>query len=86
MDEFLSVGRITGYHGLKGELKLLPYGGLDEFEWARVFLLIEGKRRSFTVKSVRRQRGSFIIAFEGFRRAKRPGRCSERSYRLGPRS
>ena len=66
MDEFLPVGKIIGFHGLKGELKLMPYGGLDEFEWKRVFLFIEGKRSLFTVKSVRRQRGSFIIAFEGF--------------------
>jgi 16S rRNA processing protein RimM len=66
MDEFLAVGKITGHHGLKGELKLMPYGGLGEFEWTRVFLLIEGKRSPFTVKSARRQRGSFIIAFEGF--------------------
>ena len=66
MDEFLPVGKITGFHGLKGELKLMPYGGLDEFEWTRVFLLIEGKRVSFTVRSVRRQRANFIIAFEGF--------------------
>ncbi len=67
MDEFLPVGKITGFHGLKGELKLMPLGGLAEFEWTRVLLLIEGKRSPFTVSSVRRQRGSFIIAFEGFK-------------------
>jgi 16S rRNA processing protein RimM len=67
MDEFLSIGKITGHHGLKGELKLLPYGGLDEFEWARVFAEVEGESKSLTVRSVRRQRGHFVIAFEGFK-------------------
>ncbi len=65
-DELLPVGRITGFHGLKGEVKLLPYGGLDEFPWKTVVLISRGEKSSLSVKSVRRQRGSFILALDGF--------------------
>ncbi len=65
-DELLPVGRITGFHGLKGEVKLLPYGGLDEFSWKTVVLISGGKKSSLSVKSARRQRGSFILAIDGF--------------------
>jgi 16S rRNA processing protein RimM len=65
-DELLPVGRITGLHGLRGEVKLLPYGGLDEFTWKTVVLIHKGEKSSFSVRSVRRHRGSFIIALDGF--------------------
>ncbi len=65
-DELLPIGRITGLHGLRGEVKLLPYGGLDEFTWKTVVKVSKGRQSSLQVKSVRRHRASFIIALDGF--------------------
>ncbi|HEY4708011.1 MAG TPA: ribosome maturation factor RimM [Thermodesulfobacteriota bacterium] len=64
------IARITGVHGLKGEVKAAPYGALDGFEWGSVFLSGKGKTDERRVERAREHKGHYILVFEG---------CADRS-------
>jgi len=36
--EKVAIGRVTGPHGVRGEVKVMPYGGVEDFIWKRVYL------------------------------------------------
>ena len=62
--ELIPVGRITGVHGIKGEIKVSLYGDLDGFEWISVFINGKNKREERRVERVRPHKGALIFALE----------------------
>lgn len=66
--EWVPVGRVTKTHGLKGELKFVPF--MDEREIYRDFKRAalykeDDKKGEYAVQSVRGAGSVFIIKFEG---------------------
>lgn len=62
----LAVGRITGVHGLRGEVKITPYG---EFEGLRegVVRFKDGLEPPYVViQEIRRHRGQLIAGLKGY--------------------
>jgi len=64
-DGLIPIARITGVHGLKGEVKAAPYGALDEFEWGSVFLTGKGRTEERRVVRARMHKGGYILVLEG---------------------
>ena len=62
------VGKIVGVHGVKGELKVLPYGDLSEFVWKTVSIETEDGTISYPVKKVRPHKGVFLFKLRGLNR------------------
>lgn len=61
----MPVGKVVGVHGIKGEIKVLPYGGLDGYEWKTVYLRGTGGESARRVIRARAHKGAFIIELEG---------------------
>ena len=40
-----TVGTIVGVHGIRGELRLMPYGDLDGVDWTGALLELGGRSR-----------------------------------------
>ncbi|MBW7956586.1 MAG: 16S rRNA processing protein RimM [Deltaproteobacteria bacterium] len=64
-EELVPIARITGAHGIKGEVKAAPYGDLDDMDWKAVFLVGKGGARPARVTRVRRHKGVFILELDG---------------------
>lgn len=66
-EEIIPVGKITGVHGIKGEIKVTLYGDLEGLEWKTVS--ITGRKRyTCKVLRVRPHKGALIFELEGFAR------------------
>ncbi|MBI5643891.1 MAG: 16S rRNA processing protein RimM [Deltaproteobacteria bacterium] len=63
--DIIPVGKIIGLHGIKGEVKVFPYGDLDDFEWSTILITGKGEPLSINVKRARKQRESLIFELEG---------------------
>lgn len=63
--ETIPVGRITGVHGVRGELKVAPYGDLEEVEWETVHVVSGRFSSPFKVKRARPHKGHLIFELEG---------------------
>ncbi len=64
-DETIPVGRITGAHGVRGEVKVAPYGDLEEVEWKTVYIASGKFSRPFEVRRARLHKGQLIFELEG---------------------
>lgn len=64
-DETIAVGRITGAHGIKGEIKLSPYASLDGAEWSTVYLRSAKGDAPMEVARVRSNKDLIILALKG---------------------
>ncbi|MBI4949207.1 MAG: 16S rRNA processing protein RimM [Deltaproteobacteria bacterium] len=64
-DGLVPIGKIIGVHGLKGEVKVFPYGDLDDFELKAVFVSAKETVKSFTVKRSRKHRELYILDLDG---------------------
>ncbi len=64
--EIVKIGKVVGAHGVKGELRVLPYVPGEDIE-DFVFTTASGletfliKERAYTIKSLRPHKGRFII-------------------------
>lgn len=68
-DELIPVGKISGTHGIKGQLRLYSYSGnLESLLAADSVVLKDAKGlcRSFTLKGVSRHSAGFIIRLNDF--------------------
>ncbi|MBI5587689.1 MAG: 16S rRNA processing protein RimM [Deltaproteobacteria bacterium] len=65
-EDIVPVGRITGVHGIKGEIKVAPYGDLEETEWTTVFITGKNRREALRVLRVRPHKGALIFELEGY--------------------
>jgi 16S rRNA processing protein RimM len=59
----LPIGKITGVHGIKGEIKVAPYGDLEGLAWNAVY--IADKEGAYRVARVRRHKGIYLVELEG---------------------
>ena len=64
-EERLSIGKIIGLHGVRGEVKVLVYGDMEDFTWKEVFLAGGGVPRILRVEGARRHKGFFLVKLEG---------------------
>ena len=64
--EYTVIGRITGLHGVRGEVKFIPYGGIDTFSWKAVFIEKKNGRTRIEIASTRRHKNGFLILFKGY--------------------
>ncbi len=61
--DILPIGKIIGVHGIKGEIKVMPYGDLDGLAWNAVY--IAGKEGAYGIKRIRPHKGLYIVELEG---------------------
>lgn len=68
MENLLEIGKIVNTHGLRGEVKVVPWtDSPDDFEAVeKVFLKIKSEYMPLTVKSVRYQKNNLIVKFREF--------------------
>lgn len=65
-EELIPIGRITGAHGIKGEVKLAPYGPLDELPLETVYINGPGgEAEPRKVISHRVHKGAYLLFLEG---------------------
>lgn len=62
----LAIGKVVGLHGIKGEVKLLPYPGLDDFHWQTLTLKKGKTLKKQTVLGVRTNKKLFLLKLDGF--------------------
>jgi 16S rRNA processing protein RimM len=61
----VAAGRVTGAHGIRGEVKVKPYPGFEDFPWRAIIVERPGGPRAFKVVCARRHKGGFIFEMEG---------------------
>ncbi|MBE9529010.1 MAG: 16S rRNA processing protein RimM [Proteobacteria bacterium] len=62
----LAIGKVVGLHGIKGEVKLLPYPGLEDFP-CQALSFKKGKvLNKHKVLGVRTNKSIFLLKIEGF--------------------
>ena len=60
------MGRITGLHGVAGEVKLVPYGDIEDLDIKSVYVELGGKLELLSVKRMRWNNAHYLISFDGF--------------------
>lgn len=64
--QLVAVGRITGAHGVKGEVRVLPLSQvLSRFEPGSTLLAGEDQQRVLVVSGARPHRSRLLVSFEG---------------------
>lgn len=64
-EELIPIGRITGAHGIRGEVKLAPYGPLDDIQWGTIYIARSGKApEERKVLSFRMHKGAYLVFLE----------------------
>ncbi len=66
MDNLLEIGKIVNTHGLRGEVKIVPWtDSPEDFEdISEVFVKIKSEYKPLTVQSVRYQKNNLIVKFK----------------------
>lgn len=62
----LPIGRITGLHGVAGEIKLVPYGDIEDLDIKSVYVELGGTLERLSVKRMRWNNAHYLISFDGF--------------------
>lgn len=66
-DELISIGRIVGAHGIKGEVTLLPFGPLvEDFKWNELSLKTREGRIPCHITGVRAHKGGYLLTITGY--------------------
>lgn len=66
-DKPLLVGKVVGVHGIRGEVKILPYGDCDKKPWKKLYLSDkEGHVVICKLTANRPHKGVIIASFEGY--------------------
>jgi len=69
-DELITVGRISGTHGIKGQLKVYSYSGnLESLRAARIVMLRSpdgATLRELSIRSVKPHTGGFILSLKDY--------------------
>lgn len=68
-DNLIAVGRISGTHGIKGQLRLQSYSGnLESLKAARQVILrqADGSLHSFGLRRAAEHSGAILLTLEGF--------------------
>jgi 16S rRNA processing protein RimM len=65
-EELIPIGKISGAHGIRGEVKLAPYGPLDDIQWDTVYIAGHGKApEPRKVLSRRLHKGAYLVFLGG---------------------
>lgn len=65
-EELIPIGMISGPHGIKGEVKLAPYGPLDDIQWGVLHIACKAKPSQVRkVLSFRVHKGVYLVILEG---------------------
>lgn len=65
MSELIEIGKIVNTHGLKGEVKIIPWLDYPEVFEAFESVYTADRERKFKVKNVKYQKANIIVKFEG---------------------
>ncbi len=69
IEGLIPVGKITGVHGIKGEVRIMPFEGMDWLDITTVFLSDASgfsPAKGIAILRMRRQGGHFVAALEGY--------------------
>lgn len=64
--ELLLVGKVVGVHGIRGELKILPYGDCEKKPWKKLYLAKANATRIGEVRETRPHKGVIITSLTGY--------------------
>lgn len=64
--QFLLVGKIVGVHGIKGEVKIFPYGSCDKKPWKKLYLSMDKQNEVCEVVGNRPNKGVIIAILKGY--------------------
>jgi len=64
-DEIIAVGKITGAHGIRGEIRVTPYASLEGAVWKRVYVRGPRADRPMEATRVRPNKDVLIVALKG---------------------
>ena len=60
------IGNIANTHGIKGEVKIYNLSDFNRFlVSAKIYVLIQGQKKFFTIERVRPQGNLFVVKFKG---------------------
>ena len=62
--KLIKIGKITKHHGLKGEVRLLYYGNLTEFNYKEVYLYEKGELLSLQIEKFRFHKNFILLKFK----------------------
>lgn len=65
-DETISIGRIIGAHGIKGEVKFAPYGELEEVDWTGISVVTRQGPIQCKVTAARIHKGGYLLTIAGY--------------------
>lgn len=65
-DKPLLVGKVVGVHGIRGEIKILPYGDCDKKPWKKIILSREGRTIICEVTANRPHKGVILAKLNGY--------------------
>ena len=61
-ENIILVGKVVGIHGIKGEVKILPYGNCEKKKWKTLYLKKGPLQKKYEIKGLRPHKG-VILAF-----------------------
>ncbi len=64
-EELIPIGKISGVHGIRGEVKLAPYGPLEDVQWGTVYIASGKALEPRKVLSSRVHKGVYLVFLEG---------------------
>lgn len=65
-DELLLVGKVVGVHGIRGEVKILPYGDCDKKPWKKLYLSKQGQTIICEVTANRPHKTVILASIKGY--------------------
>lgn len=67
-NKLLEIGKIVNTHGLRGEVKIVPWtDSADDFEYiSNVFVKVKSEYKPLTIKNVKYQKSNLIVKFAEF--------------------
>jgi len=64
-EDLLAVGKVVGVHGIRGEIKVLPYSEYDEDVWRAVSIFPGEGNSPYKVLQIRPHKGVILIKLAG---------------------
>ena len=64
-EDLLAVGKVVGLHGVKGEIKVLPYGDYDKEAWRVISISTEDGDNPYKVLQWRRHKRVILLRLAG---------------------
>ncbi|MBI5886822.1 MAG: 16S rRNA processing protein RimM [Deltaproteobacteria bacterium] len=65
-DKTIPIGRITGPHGIKGEVRFTPYGELEDIGWEGITVVTRQGRTPCKVTGARPHKDGYLLTIAGY--------------------